>query len=139
MATRLDPLGDDRVRTGGPCRQRFLQGPALVDPGLGGPPLGPAPKGDNEVGLACRLEVGAAGKGQQQVDSQRPVRQSPGRGHLRAHAGRREDADRAEAAGRGDGRGELVSRQPAAHAGLNDWQLHSESLQEAGQHWQYRG
>ena len=75
--------------------------------------------------------MGAASERQQDIDRQRPVRQPPGSGHFRAQVARSQEADRAEPAGRGDGPGKLMSRQAAAHAGLNDRQLHSESLQEA--------
>ena len=75
--------------------------------------------------------MGAAREGQQEVDGQRPVAQPAGRGNLPAQVIGREDADRSQAAGRRDRRGELVPRQAAAHAGLHDRQLHPESLQKS--------
>jgi hypothetical protein len=74
--------------------------------------------------------MGAPSEGQQQVDRQQPVAQAASGGDLRAQVTGSQDADRPQAAGRGDRRRELVTRQTAAHAGLNDRQLHPESLQE---------
>ena len=74
--------------------------------------------------------MGAASEGQQEVDRQRPVAQRAGRRDLPAQVVGREDADRSQAAGRGDRRRELVPRQATAHAGLHDRQLHPESLQK---------
>ena len=74
--------------------------------------------------------MGPASERQQQVDGKRPVAQPTGRSNLPAQVVGSEDADRPQATGRGDGRGELVSRQAAAHAGLNDRQLDPESLEE---------
>ena len=74
--------------------------------------------------------MGMTSEGQQQVDSERPVARPAGRVDLFPQVAGSEDPDRSEAAGRRDGRGEFVPGQAAAHAGLNDRQLHSEPLQE---------
>ena len=68
--------------------------------------------------------MGAARERQQEVDGQRPVAQPAGRRNLPAQVVGREDADRAQTAGRGDRRRELVPREAAAHAGLDDRHLH---------------
>ena len=71
-----------------------------------------------------------AGEGQQQVHGQRPVAELAGGGDLPAQVLGSEDADRSQAAGLGDRRGQLVSRQAAAHPGLNDRQLHPKPLEQ---------
>ena len=72
----------------------------------------------------------AAREGQQEVDGQRPVAPLARRRNLLPQPVRREDADRSQAARRGDRRGELMSREATAHAGLDDRQLDTEPLQK---------
>lgn len=64
----------------------------------------------------------------EQVDGQRPVGSAANRSDLRAQLLGPEDADRPETSGVGDGRGELVTGQAAAHPGLDDRQLDPELL-----------
>ena len=74
--------------------------------------------------------MATAGEGQQQVHRQRPVAEPAGGGDLAAQVAGRQDADRSQAARVRYGRGELVPRQAAAHSGLNDRELHSQTLKE---------
>ena len=71
-----------------------------------------------------------ASERQQEVHRQRPVAQPSGRGNLPPQIGRSQKSDRPETAGSGDGRGEPMSRQTAAHAALNHRHPDPEPLQE---------
>ena len=69
-------------------------------------------------------------KGSRRLTASGPSLSRAGRGDLPAQVVGSKEADRPQTTGRGDGRGELVPRQAAAHAGLNDRQLYAKSLQQ---------
>ena len=119
MAAGLDALDDEGIGGGGMRRACLADRAALVDPYPCGPPSRPAPEGDDGVGACRRLEPAAPGEGQQQVDRERPVGQLAGGAQLPFDRTGAVDGDRAEAAGLGNGRRQLVAAETAAHAGLD--------------------
>ncbi len=130
VATGLDALSNHAVRPGRACRECLLDRATLVHPDLGGPPPRGAPKGDDHVGLRSRLEVPAARERQEQVHRQRPIAQPAGRRDLSSQPTGIKHADRAQATGRRDRRGEPMPRKATAHATLHNRHLHSQPLQQ---------
>jgi len=130
VAPGLDALRDHRVRASPLRRHRLPDRAALVDPQARRPSRGTPPERHHGIGLARRPPVAGTGEREQQVDGDR-LRGEPARGaDLRPQRGRVEDPDRAEAAGLGDGCGELVRRRAATHPGLDDRQPDPDPLEQ---------
>jgi hypothetical protein len=100
-----------------------------VHPDAGSAAPRPPPEGDDDIGLGRRREPVAAGEGEQQVHRERPVGQGPRRGQLATDRRRTVDRDGAEPAGLRDGRGQLVTAEPATHPRLHDGHLDADALE----------
>jgi hypothetical protein len=130
VSAGLEALCDHGVGARALGGQRLPDGPDLVDPDPRGAAAGPAPERDQDVRLLGDLEVRRLREWEQQVHRERPIGEPARRGELVPEPIRHEYPDRAETAGLRDRRSEGGTGEPAAHTGLHDRQLDSESLQE---------
>jgi hypothetical protein len=129
---RLDALLDHGIRAGLAREQALAGRAALMDPQLCRPSPRPSPEGDDHIGLRGCLKVGPPRERQQQIHRHRLCAERPELRDLPAQLAGREDPDRAESARLRDRGCELRSRQPPAHARLDDRQLYSGLLQKPG-------
>jgi hypothetical protein len=133
VPARLGALHDHAVCAGRAREKRLVDRAALVQPHPRRAPERPAPEGHDDVRAARHAPVARAGEREQQVHGHGPPGQGARGVQLALQHGRRVGADRPQAAGLRDGRGQLVARDAAAHPGLYDRQLDAEALEESAQ------
>jgi hypothetical protein len=130
VTARLHALDDHRVGARRMGRAGLGNRTALVHPDAGNTPSRLAPEGDDHVCLGRCREPVAPGKGQQEVDGNRPVGQRPRRRQLAPDRPRAVDGDRPQPTGLGHRRRQLMATEPATHPGLDDRRFDPDALKQ---------